>query len=502
MLNSKNGIIGLIIGDALGVPVEFCTRDELLKKPVVHMVGFGSHNVPKGTWSDDSSMTIATIDSLISKGRIDESDIADKFMDWVDNANYTATGILFDIGRTTIISLRRYSTDGISAQKSGGDKEFDNGNGSLMRILPLAYYFYAKKSKKNVILDGVKLVSSITHRHEISVLACYIYTLYAIELLSGATKEDAYDKIKNEDYSYFSPDTVTRYNRILKNNIKDLKLNEIKSSGYVVDTLEATLWAILNSNSYNQAVVLAVNLGEDTDTVGACTGGLAGILYGIRNILSEWKIDLIKYNYLKELCAKFDVLLNKLSCTFGNNNNIFKSNINLRIINGDITSTSADAVVNAARTSLLGGGGVDGAIHRAAGVELLEKCRELNGCGVGEAKITDAYNFPAKYIIHTVAPIWDSATVQNKEKLLENCYKNSLSLAEDYDIKSIAFPCLGMGAYRCPLEVGTKIAIDTVINYCKNIESNLDEVIFVCFEKHVYDYYCRYFNDIAVEENS
>lgn len=165
---------------------------------------------------------------------------------------------------------------------------------------------------------------------------------------------------------------------------------------------------------------------------------------------------------------------------------------NIKIVKCDITTLEVDAIVNAANNSLLGGGGVDGAIHNAAGPELLEECRLLNGCKDGEAKITKGYNLKAKYVIHTVAPKWYDNRIENKEELLRSCYINSYKLAKENNIKTIAFPCIGMGVYACPLEIGTKISIEEAI---KN-NSNFSKIYLVCFNDKEYDYYLEYFNKI------
>lgn len=165
---------------------------------------------------------------------------------------------------------------------------------------------------------------------------------------------------------------------------------------------------------------------------------------------------------------------------------------NIKIIKCDITILEVDAIVNAANNSLLGGGGVDGAIHNAAGPELLEECRLLNGCKDGEAKITKGYNLKAKYVIHTVAPKWYDNRIENKEELLRNCYITSYKLAKENNIKTIAFPCIGMGVYACPLEIGTKISIEEAI---KN-NSNFSKIYLVCFNDREYNYYLEYFNKI------
>ncbi len=154
---------------------------------------------------------------------------------------------------------------------------------------------------------------------------------------------------------------------------------------------------------------------------------------------------------------------------------------------GDITKLNIDAIVNAANTTLLGGGGVDGAIHRAAGKELLEECRTLNGCPTGEAKITKGYNLHTKYVIHTVGPVWNGGK-HNEENLLTSCYKNSLQLAEENKIKSIAFPAISTGVYRFPLELAIRIATREVKNFLRKNDT-LDKVIFVCFDERTYSSY-------------
>lgn len=154
---------------------------------------------------------------------------------------------------------------------------------------------------------------------------------------------------------------------------------------------------------------------------------------------------------------------------------------------GDITKKQVDAIVNAANTSLLGGGGVDGAIHRAAGPRLLEECRTLGGCKTGQAKITKGYDLPAKYVIHTAGPVWHGGK-KSEDGLLADCYSNSLNIAKEHGIKTIAFPAISTGVYRFPIERAAAIAMKTTKDYlAKNPE--IEKVIFVCFGKEAYDSY-------------
>ncbi len=166
----------------------------------------------------------------------------------------------------------------------------------------------------------------------------------------------------------------------------------------------------------------------------------------------------------------------------------------LKVIQGDITKQQVDAIVNAANNSLLGGGGVDGAIHRAAGPELLEECRKLNGCPTGEAKITKGYKLPAKWVIHTVGPIWKGGN-NGEDELLARCYRNSLKLAAQYPIKTIAFPSISTGAYRFPLERAAKIAIAEIKKFLAE-EERPEEVIIVTFGTQAYEAYQKALNEI------
>lgn len=159
------------------------------------------------------------------------------------------------------------------------------------------------------------------------------------------------------------------------------------------------------------------------------------------------------------------------------------------VVQGDITEQNVDAIVNAANTSLLGGGGVDGAIHDAAGPELLEECRTLDGCPTGNAKVTRGYRLPAKWVIHTVGPIWRDG-VCNEDELLANCYRRSLELAAQHAARSVAFPAVSTGVYGFPLARATKIAIREVRAFLQ-IDTAIEKVVFVCYDRRTYECYER-----------
>lgn len=301
----KAGIMGVCIGDALGVPVEFKRREDLKRFPVTKMLEYMSWNQPKGTWSDDSSLTLCLAEELTKGYNLEK--IGQSFVKWNRYGHWTAHGRLFDIGGTTRHSLARL-IKGESVRFSGNIFEEDNGNGSLMRILPLAFYLKKEDDIQKLYLT-VKEVSAITHGHFRSVFACFIYVIFAIQLLKGKNKKEAYEQTQNVTLKYaknqdFNPKEIELFKRILKHDISGYAEDEIKSGGYVLHSLEASLWCFLNSESYAEAVLKAVNLGEDTDTTGAITGGIAGIYYGYENIPEEWIAELVRKDDIEKLCEK------------------------------------------------------------------------------------------------------------------------------------------------------------------------------------------------------
>ena len=173
----------------------------------------------------------------------------------------------------------------------------------------------------------------------------------------------------------------------------------------------------------------------------------------------------------------------------------------IRMVQGDITKISdAEAIVNAANNSLLGGGGVDGAIHRAAGPRLLEECRTLHGCNTGEAKLTKAYDLPCEYVIHTVGPIWSGGR-SNEAELLAGCYRNSLKIALEHNIRSVAFPSISTGVYSYPLEEAAQIAVRTVNEFIEGHQGELDLVEWVLFDRKSYEVYSRELDKLNIKKS-
>lgn len=311
----KSGIFGVCIGDALGVPVEFKRRDELKQSPVTDMRAFGTHHQPAGTWSDDSSLTLCLAEELTKGYNLEK--IGQSFVKWKYYGHWTPHGKVFDIGIATSHAIHRISK-GTSPTLCGGTNESDNGNGSLMRILPLL--FYIKDLSIEQRFDKVKEVSSITHAHIRSVLACFIYLEFALEILNKKEKWKAYELMQKTVREFLnqnplcSQDEMDKFHRILELKVGNYDLAplhtlqevEISSSGYVLSSLEASLWCFLNSENYAEAVLKAVNLGEDTDTTGTITGGIAGIYYGFENIPEEWVEVLVRKEDIENLCIKLE----------------------------------------------------------------------------------------------------------------------------------------------------------------------------------------------------
>jgi len=315
------GIIGLCVADALGVPVEFQSRQALAHNPVTDMRGYGTYNQPPGTWSDDTSLTLCLLDSLT--GGLDYADVMHKFIAWYDMGEYTPHGERFDIGRTTAEALLRF-TKGTEPLMCGGQSENNAGNGSLMRILPLAFYLHSLYgddfTDSNEAFDIIHNVSSLTHAHKRCLIACGIYISIAGKLLAGNDIERAVHSGLQSAKEYYESrneyrEELAHFERIFSNDFKNLPQESIKSSGYVVDTLEAAIWCILNTGSYQSCVLKAVNLGEDTDTVAAIAGGLAGMGYGISLgcIPEEWMSQITRLDYIKKLCLDFYVSIRKSS---------------------------------------------------------------------------------------------------------------------------------------------------------------------------------------------
>ena len=311
-----NSLVGHVVGDAMGTPVEFFMRKYLQESKVTEMLGdIGQHKEPVGSWSDDTSMELATIDSIINKNDINYDDIMNNFMLWIEKGKYTRTSHAFGVGRCCLKAIYSYKK-GTPVLECGNMEKEHMSNGSLMRILPIALYSYAKKLSDSEIQELTNNVSALTHRHESVQLACFIYVMYVIDLLNDIDKDTAYTNMRKRKYNY-SQESIDLYSRLLKEDIRKLKIDDINSSGYIVDTIEASFWCLLTNNSYENTIIEAINLGQDTDTIAGIAGAMAGIVYGIDNIPKRWLDKLQCKDYLFEMFNKFE---ETIICTEVSNN--------------------------------------------------------------------------------------------------------------------------------------------------------------------------------------
>lgn len=266
----KEAVYGAITGDALGVPFEFNERGTFT---CTEMVGYGTYGKPEGTWSDDSSMLLGTCAALKkNNGEVNIHDIRENFLKWINESRFTPDNEVFDVGNATYKALKTGQPQ---------ESERSNGNGSLMRILPLAF--------TDCTDDEVRAVSAITHGHRISTDACVIYVNIIRECLKGKSVEEAVHSLCLE----------APFERL--NAVDTFSEEEISSSGYVVDTLYAAVWCVLTSKTFKECLLKAVNLGSDTDTTACVAGGLAAMKFDFSEIPSGW-IGALRNRELIEEC--------------------------------------------------------------------------------------------------------------------------------------------------------------------------------------------------------
>ena len=288
MKNIRDAIWGFVVGDALGVPYEFSTREMMKEKPAVDMVGYGTYNQPPGTWSDDSSMMLCVLENRLNGGGV--KDLAELFLRWFRDDYMTPHGELFDIGVTTSNALTQLM-NGVKPSRSFANDEYSAGNGSLMRCVPYAFEQDITKS-----IFEMHFENRITHRHALCSHCCIYYVKMLRAILDGKEKYEAAKagaaylkfgcRITDDDDDHM--EMREKFKRIFDPQFHALPETEIKSTGYVLYTLEAVVWCFLNTASYQEAVFKAVNLGGDTDTIAALTGALAGLYYGYETIPTSW----------------------------------------------------------------------------------------------------------------------------------------------------------------------------------------------------------------------
>lgn len=317
----KNGILGVVVGDALGCPVQFKDRKTVESHPVTDMRGNGTFNLPAGSWTDDSSMTLALLDSICKTDKLDLRHIMGNFIRWIDEGDFTPFGKSFDIGMGTMRAITAYKHRN-NPHQCGSYDERNNGNGSLMRIMPACIYCYEQGFGDKEATKQIHLVGSLTHAHIRSNIACGLYYFMIKAILSGNgyTFCDQLQEGLTHGFAYYEKALADHENLEYYEQLRDLNqfaetpIEIIRSSGYVVETLEAAVWSLINTDSFESALLKAVNLGYDSDTVGAVAGGLAGLYYGcggLKGIPQKWIDALQRKDWIEGLCEEVNNRIEK-----------------------------------------------------------------------------------------------------------------------------------------------------------------------------------------------
>ncbi len=320
---TKDTLIGFATGDALGVPVEFLSRKEVRKINLTEMVGCDSRlkftsrwgsMIPSGSWSDDTSMLIAAMDTIKNdNGNIDYDHIMNSFLEWWEQGKYCSLNMPFGLGGIVNDSLTRYK-QGVAPLECGGRGERDNGNGALMRILPFSLYCIETELNEKDTAALISEASSITHGHDISKMSCFIYTEFLRIITITKNPLIAYNYILNINYEeYFSREAIEAHKKILDKTVlygTDADISE--KNGYVVASLESALFSILESDDYEEALLNSISFGYDTDTIAGITGSIAGALYGYEDIPQRWLNKLRKKDQLEQLADEYENTLSKI----------------------------------------------------------------------------------------------------------------------------------------------------------------------------------------------
>lgn len=302
-------LLGHAVGDAMGVPVEMSLRSRLADNPVTEMRGYGANNQPPGTWSADTALTVATMESMTRRGKIDYEDILRNFVDWYSGGLFTVDGENFDCDPVTAKAIENF-LKGARPLENGIADEYSNEGGSLMRMIPAAAYVYARPKNPDTDMRTVHNLSALTHAHPRTWIACGIYANIAWEIFDGKNLHDAITDGLSRAREFYKTITkfsveLPKYEGLFDKDFAALPESKIVSRVYIVDNLKAALWCLLNTDNYRDSVLKAVNLGGDADTVGAVAGGLAGAAYGIEQIPAEWLDVLRKKDYLSKIAADF-----------------------------------------------------------------------------------------------------------------------------------------------------------------------------------------------------
>lgn len=513
-------LIGGAAGDSLGYPVEFMSGSAIRKR--YGNKGIAEYCVDEKTGkaliSDDTQMTLFTAAALLVRRAHGGGDIrsyaAKAYQDWLSTQSMQYSpqqrpdGISWLLDVPELYSRRAPGNTCLSAlEQRGSDDDLDKvinsskGCGGVMRVAPVALACLAESESISFADEAAAQIAAITHGHPLGYIPAAALTHIIYRICEGemTLREAVMDSMAEAEEKYGSDaQELVRLIRLAadmaENEQDDISNISALGEGWVAEeTLAISVYCALRyENDFSGGIIAAVNHDGDSDSTGAVTGNILGAYLGYNKIDDKWKKKLELYSVILEiaddLCGNSDDTAMNIKYIETRRARNFGS-LPLRVMRGNITKvTNAEAIVNAANNSLLGGGGVDGAIHRAAGPGLLNECKRLHGCRTGQAKITWAYDLPCRYVIHTVGPVWNGGAYREDE-LLAECYRNSLRLAADKGIRSIAFPSIATGAYSFPEERAARIALNTALQFVEMYPGAFDLIEWVLFEDRTYRIY-------------
>lgn len=311
---AKDILFGIAIGEALGVPFESLKRIDMLKNPITEMIGFKANNLLPGTWSHGSALTFCLAESIANDYDLEITAI--NFIRWKNESFKSAKGYLFDNNNTTVRAIYRLEKIICQSQERNQSlfsytSDFDNSNGSLMRILPLLYVVREKNIK--IQFDIIWENSALTHNHIRAAMCCMIYLKVAEYILNGHEKSDAYQQTRLDiqelwDVIDFDKNEKKYFEKVIQSDIRNYSIICLRTGEYVMESLETSLWCLLKTDSYKKALFTSINLGGNTSSIGSITGGLAGLYYGYNAIPDHWIKTVSKRKYILDLANRLDFM--------------------------------------------------------------------------------------------------------------------------------------------------------------------------------------------------
>jgi len=473
---TRGMFVGLAIGDTLGMAVEFKERGTF--EPLTEPIAGGPFHLPLGYWTDDTSMALCLADSLLEKEGYDSYDVMEKYRQWRDEGYRSSVGSCFDIGNQVSGAIYEFAHSASPVISIEKHRSTSAGNGSIMRLAPIVI---ASAGAGNTIEQTMVLARISARETHYSEEAEEGTALFAALLYNALQCSESNEKEQLFSFGSYKKSEV--FNQLVeKLNIAESHTPEtIDPTGYIVDSLLATIWAFMNYSTFEDGALAAVNLGGDADTIGAIYGQLAGAYYGYSAIPDSWKDILYQKTIMVTLS---DELAQMKSCEaiitrFEEDGDSYVTQGTIEVKQGNIAEAETDIIVNAANTELFGGSGVSGAIFDGAGYDsMTNACKEIGSCDYGEAVITPGFNLPAKQVIHTVGPVYGQHN-GNEADILRSCYWQSLRLAQVNRARTIAFPLISTGIYGYPKEEAAKIAIQSIREFFEDNKHTSIQKVFI-----------------------